>query len=191
MSQAIVDGINKYVGKDDLIVGAGDFSFGGVQNIWNFRKQIECKNIYWTYGNHDHHILHNKELRVPYSELELYKSLVDPGYYPSHHNYDDKNTFLARPKHLFNEIDKELWLKINGNYYVVQHWPKRSWFNSQDGSILLYGHEHSQIEHIPWGMSIDIGMDNAYRLYGEYRPFSEEMIFEQLKDRSIYQHGHH
>ena len=39
MSSHIVDQINKYVGQDDVLFHLGDWSFGGIQNIWNFRRQ--------------------------------------------------------------------------------------------------------------------------------------------------------
>lgn len=191
MSQAILDGINNYVGENDTLIGGGDFSFNGKNNVWNYRKQIKCKNIYWTYGNHDHHIYNNAEVRVPYSELDLYKSIADPRFHPSHQTFESPDYFTVRLKTLFKSVDKEHWFRINGQDYVVHHWPCRSWFNSQDGSILAYGHEHAQVEDEPWGLSIDTGMDNAFRLYGEYRVFDEEMIKDQLKDRTIYKHGHH
>ena len=34
-----------------------------------------------------------------------------------------------------------------------------------------------------WGKSMDIGVDNAYRLFGEYRPFSLDEIKKIMDDR--------
>ena len=40
MNMALVDGINKYVKEDDILYHLGDWSFGGAQNILQFRKYI-------------------------------------------------------------------------------------------------------------------------------------------------------
>ena len=60
MNYAILSGINQHVMQDDVLIHLGDWSFGGIDNIWEFRKQINCKNIYLCYGNHDQHIKANK-----------------------------------------------------------------------------------------------------------------------------------
>src|ERR1017187_2544390 len=62
MNNHIIKQINKIVKEDDLLYHLGDFSFGGIENIWNFRKQLRCQNIILILGNHDKHIKENKEL---------------------------------------------------------------------------------------------------------------------------------
>jgi len=47
--------------EDSIIFHLGDWSFGGIEYISEFRKQIRCQSIYLTYGNHDHYIKKNKE----------------------------------------------------------------------------------------------------------------------------------
>jgi calcineurin-like phosphoesterase family protein len=56
MNDAIVNSINKYVMENDILYHLGDWSFGGINSIWEFRKQIKCKNIHLILGNHDEHI---------------------------------------------------------------------------------------------------------------------------------------
>ena len=55
MNEAIVDAMNE-ARENDVIYHLGDWSFGGKDNIEKLRKQVRCKNIYLTLGNHDHHI---------------------------------------------------------------------------------------------------------------------------------------
>ena len=43
MNWAIVNSINNYVKEDDILYHLGDWSFGGIENIWNFRKR--CNGI--------------------------------------------------------------------------------------------------------------------------------------------------
>jgi len=56
MNDVIVDNINSIVGENDVLIHLGDWSFGGFDNIAEFRSRIVCKNVHLTYGNHDHHI---------------------------------------------------------------------------------------------------------------------------------------
>src|SRR5699024_1596488 len=77
-NQTIVDGINSTVGEDDTLYCLGDWSFGGLDKIWEFRKQIKCKNIHLILGNHDHHIENNRHIGIPYEDIDIprYRNLV-------------------------------------------------------------------------------------------------------------------
>lgn len=61
MNDAIVNNINELVGYDDVLIHLGDWSFGGFEKIAEFRNRIVCREIYLTFGNHDHHIVNNHE----------------------------------------------------------------------------------------------------------------------------------
>jgi len=60
MNAAIVKNINNVVMPDDTLLFLGDWSFGGFENVQKFYDRLGCKNIHFIYGNHDHHILNNK-----------------------------------------------------------------------------------------------------------------------------------
>lgn len=61
MNNSIVNNINSVVGEDDIMIHCGDWSFGGFDNIEEFRNRIICKEIHLIFGNHDHHIERNRE----------------------------------------------------------------------------------------------------------------------------------
>lgn len=61
MNEAIVNNINNVAGQDDILICLGDWSFGGLEYIFEFHKKLTCKNIHLIYGNHDHHIENNRE----------------------------------------------------------------------------------------------------------------------------------
>ena len=61
MNASIVNNINEVVGQDDLLIHFGDWSFGGFENIEELRNRIWCKEIHLIFGNHDHHIVNNRE----------------------------------------------------------------------------------------------------------------------------------
>ena len=61
MNASIVNNINEVVGQDDVLIHFGDWSFGGFENIEELRNRIWCKEIHLIYGNHDHHLVNNRE----------------------------------------------------------------------------------------------------------------------------------
>jgi hypothetical protein len=57
---------------------------------------------------------------------------------------------------------------------------------------MLYGHAHGSAEewmdfYMPGRLSMDVGVDNAYRVLGEYRPFSFPEISSIMKSRRGFQ----
>lgn len=63
--------------------------------------------------------------------------------------------------HLFQQDNKKI---------VMMHYSLRSWHFSNHGAAHAWGHSHSNLP--PWGLSFDVGVDNIYKLFGEYRPIS-------------------
>src|SRR5690606_11386460 len=67
----IVNAFNKYVAEDDIVFLLGDFSLGGAENVYKYRKQLACKNIHYILGNHCHHIANNKHLVIDEEHIRL------------------------------------------------------------------------------------------------------------------------
>lgn len=169
MSRHIVDQINKYVGQDDLLIHGGDWSFGGAQNIWNFRKQIVCKNIILIPGNHDTHI--SKNMILPnVKRSSLYSSVLIDGKCIGGDYMD-----YVEAQSLFTSVHDQLRLTIDGIEIIISHYPFESWRER----VHFHGHTHSNLpikEH-----RLDIGIDNAFKLYKEYKPFSWSEAKKQVK----------
>lgn len=112
MNAVIVNNINSCVGQDDILIHAGDFSFGGFENIEKFRSQIICKNIYLILGNHDHWIKKNKnDIRSLFldvnNRVEFYfnKILIVIDHYPllSWNELKNGSIMLHGHTHLSND----------------------------------------------------------------------------------------
>lgn len=78
------------------------------------------------------------------------------------------------------------WL---GHKFFSCHYPMLMWPDSHYGSINCYGHTHAAHEEefdslMPMRRQLDVGLDNAYRLLGEYRPFEAGEIIDLLKNRT-------
>jgi calcineurin-like phosphoesterase family protein len=162
MNMSIVNGINKYVKEDDILYHLGDWSFGGPQNIFQFRNYLICKNIHLILGNHDQHII-DKEI-----------------------NYHDTS---FNPIELFSSVQDVLTLDIGKTKLFLSHYSHRVWLGSHKGVIHLYGHSHGSIPD--FGRSMDVGIDVAFKKFGEYRPFNIGDIANIMSKRSIEKVDHH
>ena len=140
MNELIVNNINKYVKENDILYHLGDWSFGGINNIWEFRKRINCKNIYLVPGNHDHHIKKNKILPQKEYDINIYA-------------YD---CFLG----VLPELTK---IKIDKQEIILSHFPLEEWENMDRGSIHLHGHCHHTKDNSFMNIYCkrkDVGIDN-------------------------------
>ena len=156
MNTALVDRINSKVGENDVLIHLGDFSFGGFDNIGEFRRRIVCKNIHLVLGNHDHHIERDKD-----GIRSLFKSV-------NHYTVLD----LRRPGQ-GKEMDKYA--------IVLCHFPIASWDGMNTGRIHLHGHVHlSTHNKIAEGRAMDVGADG-----NDLEPYSLDEILKLLGGRPI------
>lgn len=91
------------------------------------------------------------------------------------------------------KLFKRAWLKqtvkIQGYRCVLNHEAMAIWDGRHHGNYHFYGHSHARAEEwldsiMPGRFSIDVGVDNAFRLFGEYRPFDFETdILPDFKNR--------
>jgi calcineurin-like phosphoesterase family protein len=83
------------------------------------------------------------------------------------------------------------WMKENKRYIyhksiekqqvAVCHYPMRSWKNSVHGSWNLHGHCHGNME--PLYNQLDVGVDNAFKLFGSYGPISFNEVKAIMEDQ--------
>ena len=163
MNQDLVKQINKIVKVDDTLYHLGDWSFGGIENIWKFRKQIICQNIHLILGNHDHHI-------------EEGKALMCDGFYKNAHS-------------LFSSVSHYKEVILNGRVFVLSHYAHRVWHGSHKGWIHLYAHSHDSLP--PYGKSHDVGVDTAKRILGEARPFRVSEVIDMIDKLPMEFPDHH
>jgi calcineurin-like phosphoesterase family protein len=139
MNDAIVESINSVVGEDDILFHLGDWSFGGFENIAEFRNRIVCKNIHLVLGNHDHHIENNRDgIQDLFSSVNQYLRL-QVSVYPGAVLHTGK-------------VD-----------LVLMHYPIASWHNMNDGVIHLHGHVHlPPNKKLAQGKAMDVGVDGNF-----------------------------
>lgn len=154
MDATIMRGINSNVMADDTLFLLGDSMFGKKDYDWLFNN-IKCKNLYVLAGNH----CHTKNLRTACEKF---------GYHYTSAYGDD--------------------LRINNKDYVISHYPILSWNNMGRGAAHLYGHVHDSFsliknpvtEYFTSMRTFDVGVDSAFRMFGDYIPFNLEFIIDML-----------
>lgn len=164
MNDTLTDNINKMVGEDDVLWHLGDFAFAR-------REDYVRKCEFYRY-------------RIKCQNINIIWG-----------NHDDKHQ-RHLIKHLFKECHTLHEVNVDGQFIILCHYAMAVWEASHRGSWQLYGHSHTSAE--PWmdrymkgRRSIDVGVDNAYKLFGEYRPFSFEDLQKIFGKRDGFSMDHH
>ena len=190
MNDDIVNNINKYVAYDNVLYHLGDWSFGGIESIFNFRKRIVCKTIHLIFGNHDHHIVNNRELPIEQqSEAKEYMYNV--------HNIKYADDMLVTTQDLFSSVQNVLQIKYQKSRHIkavpifLSHYSHRVWDRHHKGWFHAFGHSHGSLDYLANGRSIDVGIDTANKRFGEYRPYSADEFIEICKETDVHNIDHH
>lgn len=170
MNDHLINQINETVGEDDTLWHLGDFAFARKHEYYEkcryYRDRIVCRNMNIIWGNHD------------------YATCDEPG--------DDD--YVIRD--LFDKAFHLQKLRRSGQSIFVCHYSMAIWDKSHRGAWMLYGHSHNTAErgleaHFPGRRSLDVGVDNAKVVLGEYRPFSLEELQRYMRDRQGHVIDHH
>lgn len=158
MNDELVFWINQKVGENDILFHLGDWSFGGFENIEEFRNRIVCKNIHLVLGNHDEHIDRDKN--------NIQRLFTSVNHYI--------NLDLRRPSMKGKgQMDKYR--------FILCHFPIASWDGMNNGVMHLHGHVHlPKHQRIGNGRSLDVGVDG-----NGLEPISLDEVVSLLKDQPI------
>lgn len=168
MTQHIIRQFNKYVAHNDILYHLGDWSFGGINNIWNFRVALNCQCIHLILGNHDHHIEQNRVLpNHPMNSLDQLEEIP----------------IATTAWDIFESVGHAKLVEHGQHAFWLAHYSHRVWIGSHKSYIHLFGHSHDSLPM--FGKSMDVGIDTAKRILGEYRPFSVEEVIQIMSKREI------
>ena len=111
-----------------------------------------------------------------------------------HEIWGNHDNYAIRP--LFTTASDLHTVRHNGQEIVLLHYAMVAFNKAHHGAIHLYGHSHSSLEpwmdeHMPGRRSMDVGVDNAVKILGQYRPFSFEEIMNLMKDKKGWSMDHH
>lgn len=148
MNSAIVNSINSVAEEGDDLYCLGDWSFGGVDNMWEFRKQINCNNVHLVLGNHDDHIRNNKIIRIHKNDYHHFARVSGKSIFHWHEaNLASDTDYMLIPcQDMFASVREILNVKINDQRIIMCHYPFRSWHHMEKGAWMLHGHEHGEMD---------------------------------------------
>lgn len=162
MDDELLKEINAMVGEDDILWHLGDFAMPGKNDL--YRRCLEYRD------------------RIKCRTVNLI--------WGNHDNYKIRD--------LFNETYDLQMIDVPGLDVpvVLCHYALAVWNKSHRKALHLYGHSHSEAE--PWlertmvgRRSMDVGVDNAYKLYGKFRPFAVDDLRARLCTRPGFAFDHH
>lgn len=163
--QHIISQTNKHVKSDDTLYFLGDLLFANkkyyFENLRNLLVKIKCQNIVWVLGNHD----------PARTSAQSYLKLLRQ----------------ENIRNISNALDYTEGY-LNNKFFIICHYALAIWNKQHHGAYHIYGHSHSTAETnldslFPGRRSMDVGIDNAYKLYGEYRPFSINEVVALLDNK--------
>lgn len=192
MNTRLAFNINSIVDADDILFHLGDWSFGGIENIWEFRKQINCKNIHIITGNHDHHIERNHVLPnvveniggdlVDLNSLNLTAEIIE---------VKAQDLFSSVNKYLEVELVEQMGKnkKAKRDRFVLFHYPIASFNNLGRGMMHLHGHIHTSTKNrVGKGRMLDVGVDGSLG----FKPLSlreVNYLLENQQPKTMLTHG--
>lgn len=89
-----------------------------------------------------------------------------------------KNDGLIVNYHQYKEIS------LHKTSTCLFHFPISSWHKQSYGSWHLHGHCHSN-HNRSHGFMLDVGLDNAYNLFGKHKFFSEQDVLEYMQSQRL------
>lgn len=151
----IIDQINAHVDTRDELFILGDFCW---ERPGHYRARIKCRTVHLLWGNHDK-ASYGKHFSTT-DDVRMVKIGIDIS------------------------GDKPVSIRAFCSHYAHAYWP-----SSHHGALHFYGHNHDMREDtleaaFPGRRAVDVGVDTAKRLLGEYRPFSDLTLISMLQSRS-------
>lgn len=89
---------------------------------------------------------------------------------------------------IFTSVENYKEIKVENQRIILFHYPIYSWNGKSHHSWHLYGHVHGKYKNP--GLSLDIGVDNYFKLFGEYEPFSYKELETLFKNLEITKYIH-
>lgn len=162
MNNTIVNNINNIVNENDILICLGDWSFNGIDNISLFRNRLLTKTIYLIPGNHDTHIINNKNnTRNNFTDIWEQITVLN----------------IKQPISTGNK-NTTMYKKFN---LVLSHYPQCSWIDMNQGFYHLHGHVHLPANNkLGQGKSLDVGVDG-----NNYKPYTLNDIDNLLSNQPI------
>lgn len=168
------------------------------ESLWGSSQHVKWSPSWSSVSKMDDHLISSINDRVAENDILWHLGDFSFGrkkeYMQTAKKYLDRircrNVNLVRGNHdnpgigsLFKSCHEVCEIRVLSKNIFLSHYGHAFWNRSHYGTWHLYGHAHGSAEkwldeNMPERFSVDVGVDNVFRLTGEYRPIS----FEELSD---------
>jgi calcineurin-like phosphoesterase family protein len=148
MDEALIESWNKYIKPDDTVYHLGDFTLGGAKAAE--RLFLRLNGIIHVLGYRWHHD----------------KRWIDKQFYLSAKHYP---VIIEPPIVVLEDVEQVNDRSVPA---ILCHYAFEIWDRRHYGSFHFHGHSHGMLKNLY--KRLDIGVDSAFQLVGEYRPLSLE-----------------
>ncbi len=146
----------------------------------NINKYVQQEDVLYFLGDFafgDHRKIPEYRNRIVCNTIHFLRG--------NHDKHVDKYSYL------FNSVRDVYIGPLGQHQFTLSHYAHRVWQGSHKGHLHCYGHSHNSLENHPYGRSMDVGVDSAYAIFKEYRPFHINEIVKILEKRPIAFVDHH
>jgi calcineurin-like phosphoesterase family protein len=149
MDEALINAWNKVIKPDDLVYHLGDFTLGGRLDAERYFGRLN--GYIRVLGNPWHH---DKRWLPPYNG------------YSNYFSGSGNMVKIEQPIVVLEDVEQ---IDGRGVPAVLCHYAFEIWERRHYNSLHFHGHSHSRLPIV--ANRLDVGVDSAYDILGEYRPF--------------------
>lgn len=184
----VIDTINTMVRPDDKLIHLGDFCLNTNESQFEeLLSRIRCQNIYLLWGNHNNpawKVYRREVLKALNGITQGYESASLDGY----NGIEDLEVYPFRYRNLVF-VGNYLETIINGQLYVMEHYPIHVFNEMEHGVFHLCGHSHyglnfSQATNLG-NKILDVGWD------GLNKPYTPQDIEAIMAKKQIFETSDH
>lgn len=181
-TDTIINKINELVRPNDILFHAGDFCLNTEEAGFNsLLTRINCQNIYMTWGNHN-----NPLWKVYKREVRYKLEGINEGF--PIEEFEAVEIYPFRYKNMVF-LGNYAEITVDGQYFVLCHYPIHVWNYVKDGAKMICGHSHyglpfSQADNLN-AKILDVGWD------GYARPLSTNEVLDIMNTKAIFETGDH
>jgi calcineurin-like phosphoesterase family protein len=152
--------------------------------IKNINKDVKHDNLLihcgdWTFGGEEN----VKKFR---DRINCRNIILLQG---NHDHRMDKYIEVGTMNEMFQDFLQIGYFQSQGERFVCCHFPMSIWYQSHHEVPLFYGHVHGSFQNV--GKSMDVGVDNIFKLKGSYSPISLKEALEITRKKSTFLESHH
>lgn len=118
-------------------------------------------------------------------EVENYSELLDRfvcnNIYLLFGNHCNQINMNKLQHHKIKYLNHYLEIEVDKQLVCMSHYPMDNWNDRHGVSYMLHGHVHGKLNNNRIPKRLDVGIDSAKLIFGEYKPFSWNEINNLLK----------